>query len=317
MGAALADAGWTAWPAPAKLNLFLRILGQRADGYHELQTGFQLLAWGDSIHLRLRSDGMIRLIGADHGIFDGNDIEFGENWVNYGVQPRGRADYSVGVGEDLALRAAKLLQGESRCVLGCDIAVVKRIPLGGGFGGGSSDAATVLVALDALWNTGLDTERLASLGLRLGSDVPVFVRGHNAWAEGIGERLTPLRLPPRWYLIVDPGVHVPTADLFGARDLTRDAAPATMAGFSSTMLLGNAFEPVLRRREPMVAAALDALEQFGHACVTGSGGGCYVAFQTVEQAEAAHTALSKRWNAWVATGASRSALLDRLAQNLD
>ena len=315
MVAVVADTGWATWPAPAKLNLFLRVLGQRADGYHELQTGFQLLAWGDSIHLRLRSDGMIRLVETDNNVFAGDDVLIGENWVNHGIQPRGGADYSVVEDEDLALRAAKLLQGESRCLLGCDIAVVKRIPLGGGFGGGSSDAATVLVALDALWNTGLGTERLAALGLRLGADVPVFVRGRNAWAEGIGERLTPLQLPPRWYLIVDPGVHVPTAQLFGAHDLTRDAAPATMTGLSSAMLLGNAFERVLRRREPEVAAALDALALFGHACVTGTGGGCYVAFPTMEQAEAAHAALPKRWNAWVATGASRSALLDRLEQN--
>ncbi|HEV2608096.1 MAG TPA: 4-(cytidine 5'-diphospho)-2-C-methyl-D-erythritol kinase, partial [Xanthomonadaceae bacterium] len=208
----------------------------------------------------------------------------------------------------------KMLQTESGCTLGCEIAVEKRIPLGGGFGGGSSDAATVLVALDRLWKTGLGTDRLAALGLTLGADVPVFVHGSNAWAEGIGERLTPIELPPCWYLIVDPGVHVPTAEFFQASDLTRDAAPATMTAFSRGPALGNAFEPVLRRREPKIAAALDTLAHFGTACVTGSGGGCFVAFDTLEQAESALAALPKRWQAWIAAGASRSPLLDRLEQ---
>jgi len=285
-----ADTGWSEWPAPAKLNLFLRITGRRADGYHELQTAFQMLDWGDSVRLRVRPDGAIRRVVAD------------------------APDYGVAEADDLAIRAARMLQLESGCALGCEIAVEKRIPLGGGFGGGSSDAATVLVVLDRLWKTGLGTDRLAALGLSLGADVPVFVHGHNAWAEGIGERLVPIELLSRWYLIVDPGVHVPTAELFNATDLTRDAAPATMTGFASGPALGNAFEPVLRRREPKIAAALDALAQFGTACVTGSGGGCFVAFDTRGQAESALVALPKRWRAWVAAGASRSPLLDRLEQ---
>jgi 4-diphosphocytidyl-2-C-methyl-D-erythritol kinase len=223
-------------------------------------------------------------------------------------------DYGVAESDDLAIRAARMLQSESGCALGCEIAVEKRIPLGGGFGGGSSDAATVLQALDQLWKTGLGTDRLVALGLRLGADVPVFVHGHNAWAEGIGERLTPIELSSRWYLIVDPGIHVPTAELFNASDLTRDAAPATITAFSRGPALGNAFEPVLRRREPKIAAALDALAQFGRACVTGSGGGCFVAFDTRGQAESALAALPKGWRAWVAAGASRSPLLDRLEQ---
>jgi len=290
MAAVQADAGWSEWPAPAKLNLFLRIVGRRADGYHELQTVFQLLAWGDNVRLRLRPDGEIRRVMEDAHA------------------------YGVAESDDLAIRAARLLQSESGCPLGCDIAVEKRIPLGGGFGGGSSDAATVLVALDRLWKTALGTDRLAALGLRLGADVPAFVHGHNAWAEGIGERLTPIELPARWYLIVDPRVHVPTAELFQATDLTRDAVPATMTGFSRGPVLGNAFEPVLRRREPEIAAALDALAQFGTACVTGSGGGCFVAFDTRGEAESALAALPKRWQAWIAAGASRSPLLDRLEQ---
>jgi len=284
------DAGWTEWPAPAKLNLFLRILGRRADGYHELQTAFQLLDWGDSVRLRLRADGAIRRIAAD------------------------AHDYGVVEADDLAIRAARLLQSESGCALGCEIAIEKHIPLGGGFGGGSSDAATVLVVLDRLWRTGFGTDRLAELALRLGADVPVFVHGHNAWAEGVGERLTPIELQPRLYLIVDPGVHVPTAELFQESDLTRDAAPATMTGFTRGAAPGNVFEPVLRRREPEIAAALAALAQFGTASVTGSGGGCFVAFETRAQAESALAALPNRWRAWIAAGASRSPLLDRLEQ---
>ncbi len=292
MAALPADAGWSEWPAPAKLNLFLRIVGRRADGYHNLQTAFQLLDWGDSVRLRIRSDGAIRRVASDENV----------------------RDYGVAEADDLAVRAAALLQSESGCALGCELAIIKRIPLGGGFGGGSSDAATVLVALDALWKTGLGSERLAALGLKLGADVPVFVHGQNGWAEGVGERLTSLALPPRWYLIVDPGVHVPTAELFQTSDLTRDAAPVTMHRFASASALGNVFEPVLRRREPKIAAALDALARFGSACVTGSGSGCFVAFDSAEHAEIARAALPKHWKTWIAAGASRSPLLDRLEQ---
>lgn len=284
--------GWSQWPAPAKLNLFLRIIGRRADGYHLLQTAFQLLNWGDTVWLRLRSDGLIRRVAVDA-------------WA---------AEYAVAEADDLAVRAAALLQAESGCTQGCEVAIDKRIPLGGGFGGGSSDAATMLVALNRLWGAGFGNQRLAALGLTLGADVPVFVHGQNAWAEGVGEQLTTLVCPPRWYLIVDPGVHVPTAELFRAPDLTRDAAPATIRGFASDRALGNAFEPVLRRREPAIAAALDALARFGTACVTGSGAGCFVAFDAPEPAEAALAALPKCWKAWIAASASRSPLLDRLEQ---
>ena len=307
MVVATTENDWSEWPAPAKLNLFLRIVGRRADGYHELQTAFQLLDWGDGVRLRVRSDGAIRRVGVKIGN--------GERVTGNGrTQPGVVRDYGVAEADDMTVRAARLLQSESGCALGCDIAVEKRIPLGGGFGGGSSDAATVLVALNALWKVGFGNDRLAALGLRLGADVPVFVHGHNAWAEGIGERLTPMTLPPHWYLIVDPGVHVATAELFQASDLTRNAVPATMHAFASGPALGNAFVPVLRRREPKIAAALDALAQFGMACMTGSGGGCFVAFDTRGQAESALAALPDRWQAWIAAGASRSPLLDRLDQ---
>jgi 4-diphosphocytidyl-2-C-methyl-D-erythritol kinase len=273
---------WSVWPAPAKLNLFLRITGRRDDGYHLLQTVYRLLDWGDSIRLRVRDDGQVR---------------------RHGVSVPGVAE-----ADDLTVRAAELLQSEVKTRLGVDIVVEKRIPSGGGFGGGSSDAATVLVALDALWGTALGVERLAGLALRLGADVPVFVRGDNAWAEGIGERLTPVALPPAWYVLADPGVHAATAALFSAPELTRDAAPATIADFVSGVPLGNAFEPVLRVREPAVEAVFAALSQIGSPRLTGSGSGCFVEFASREDAEAALVALPQGLRAWLATGASRSPL---------
>ena len=286
MTAPEAASGWTDWPAPAKLNLFLRITGRRPDGYHELQTVFRLLEWGDTVRLRVRDDGRI---------------------VRHGPSAPGVAE-----ADDLAVRAAVFLQNEAKVGKGADIIVEKRIPAGGGFGGGSSDAATVLVALDALWGTALGTGRLAALGLRLGADVPVFVRGHNAWAEGVGERLEPIGLPDAWYLLADPGIHVPTAALFQAPDLTRNAAPAKISDFVSGTRLGNAFEPVLRAREPAVEAVFAALAQVGRPRLTGSGSGCFVEFATRESAEAALAALPSGVRAWVVAGAARSPLLDAL-----
>lgn len=241
--------GWSSWPAPAKLNLFLRIVGQRADGYHLLQTVFRLLDWGDEIRLRVREDGaIVRAAGSD------------------AIKPE----------EDLAVRAASALQAATGTKLGADIAVDKRIPVGAGLGGGSSDAATVLVALNALWETGLSRAQLAAIGVKLGADVPVFVNRRSAWAEGVGEKLTPLELPPRWYVILDPRVHVPTAELFQAPELTRNAAPATIAGFTSGAIRDNGFEPVARARYRQVAAAMDWLGGFGLARLSGSGGAVFL-----------------------------------------
>jgi len=274
------------FPAPAKLNLFLHITGRRADGYHELQSVFRLLDWGDRVRLQVREDGQVRR--------DGPSV------------------LGVAEADDLAVRAAMLLKKHANVGQGVDITVEKRIPAGGGFGGGSSDAATVLVALNRLWRVGLDEDALAGLGLQLGADVPVFVRGRNAWAEGVGERLTPLALPPAWYVIADPGVHVPTAALFASPDLTRDAPVAKIADFASGSLLGNAFEPVLRRREPAVEAVLIALDRIGRARLTGSGSGCFVEFATRAAAEQGLARLPKELRAWVAAGVERSPLLDVL-----
>jgi len=213
------------------------------------------------------------------------------------------------------IRAAILLQKECNCMQGADIGIEKRIPMGGGFGGGSSDAASVLVALDRLWGLGLGEARLAALGQALGADVPVFVRGRNAWAEGVGERLLPVALPPAWYVLASPGVHAATAALFQVPDLTRDAPPVTIAGFLSGAVLGNAFEPVLRRREPAVEAVFKALARIGTPRLTGSGSGCFVEFADRDSAEAALAALPLGMNAWLARGAERSPLLDAVEQH--
>lgn len=280
------ESGWSSWPAPAKLNLFLQITGRRPDGYHELQTVFRLLDWGDTVHLRTRDDPRICRIG--------------------GSVP------GVAEVDDLLVRAAKLLQSESNSTQGVDISVEKRIPAGGGFGGGSSDAATVLMALNRLWGLDFDLDRLAALGLRLGADVPVFVRGENAWAEGVGEKLIPIDLPPAWYLLVDPGLHVPTGELFQAHDLTRNAAPAKIDDFAFGHLLGNAFEPVLRRREPAIEAVFAALSRSGTPRLTGTGSGCFVEFADRASAEAALAGLPDGLRGWIAAGVARSPLLDVL-----
>ncbi|BDU15728.1 4-(cytidine 5'-diphospho)-2-C-methyl-D-erythritol kinase [Lysobacter auxotrophicus] len=287
MNDAVPEAAWTVWPAPAKLNLFLRITGRRPDGYHLLQTVFRILEWGDTVRLRVRDDGQVRR--------------------------RGASVAGVEEADDLTVRAANLLRSVANCPQGADIAIDKRIPAGGGFGGGSSDAATVLVGLDAMWGTGLGLDRLAELSLQLGADVPVFVRGENAWAEGVGERLSPVPLPPAWYVLADPGVHAPTATLFKSPELTRDAPAATMSDFVSGVPLGNAFEPVLRARESAVEAVFAALSRIGSPRLTGSGSGCFVEFATREAAEAALAALPTGLRAWVAEGAQASPLHRALA----
>ena len=284
-----ASESWTAWPAPAKLNLFLRINGRRADGYHTLQTVFRLLDWGDTVFLRPRNDGVIARVG------------------------EGAA--GVVEADDLLIHAAKLLQSATNCGQGVDIGIEKHIPLGGGFGGGSSDAATVLVVLNRLWSLGLAEDQLATLGLQLGADVPVFVRGRNAWAEGVGEELAAIDLSPAWYVLASPGVHADTAELFRSPDLTRDAAPAKMADFLSGSGLGNAFEPVLRRRESAVEAMFTALSSIGRPRLTGSGSGCFVEFADEQSARQALAALPPGVDAWVARGADRSPLLDAVAED--
>jgi 4-diphosphocytidyl-2-C-methyl-D-erythritol kinase len=270
------------WPAPAKLNLFLHITGRRPNGYHELQTIFQLLDYGDRLCFEVRDDGEIRRQSA---------IE--------GVEPE----------RDLTVRAARLLQQHCRCRHGVNIRMEKRIPMGGGLGGGSSDAATVLVALNQLWQTGLAVNELAQLGLTLGADVPVFVRGESAWAEGIGEILTPVQLPPRWFFVLCPNVSVPTADLFASSQLTRDARPIKirdyLAGAGS-----NVFEPLVRSRYPAVDEAMNWLtQQCGlPARMTGTGSSIFVALNDEQQAQALMGQVPTPWQAFYARGINQSPL---------
>ncbi len=279
------SAAWSAWPAPAKLNLFLNISGRRDDGMHLLQTVYQLLDWGDTVHLRVRDDGGIRRVDPLPGLAPA---------------------------ADLTVRAAELLAAAAGCRLGADLAVDKRVPLGGGLGGGSSDAATTLVALNALWNTGLGTDDLALLGAQLGADVPVFVRGRSAWAEGIGDLLTPLDLPPRWFVVIAPGVGVPTAELFQAEDLTRNAPRLTIPLFVSGAATANAFEPVARRGFPPVARALDWLNTHGAARLSGSGGCVFLAVDSNEAAAAIAAECPQGMRAIVTRGVCESPLHQRL-----
>jgi len=285
--AAPARGDWSAWPAPAKLNLFLRITGRRADGYHELQTVFRLLDWGDEVRLRVRDDGEIRRL---HGA-------------------RGVAEQ-----DDLAVRAARLIRQHAGGAAGADIDVGKRIPMGGGLGGGSSDAATVLVALNHLWGLDLDEDTLAGLGRRLGADVPVFVRGRSAWADGVGDRFSPMRLPPRHYVVVDPREPVPTAALFQAPELTRNAPRATISSFVSGETAENVFLPVVRARYPRVAEALDWLGGFGDARLSGSGGCVFLELRSLTRAHAVADRCPAAFRAHVASGMDVSPLHEALAR---
>ena len=268
------------WPAPAKLNLLLHITGRRADGYHELQTLFQFLTFGDWLYFDLRSDGEVRLAG----------------------EPAG-----VPASADLCVRAAVLLQEATGCSAGVTVYNDKRLPLGGGLGGGSSDAATTLAVLNRLWELGLSRDELATLGLGLGADVPVFVQGQAAWAEGVGEILTPVTLPEPWYLVVNPRVSVSTAAVFSDSCLTRDTPrtkiPDLLAGARK-----NDCEAVVMRRYPQVAAALDWLNSYAPARMTGTGGCIFAAFASEADAKVAAGQVPDNWDGFVARGVNLSPL---------
>ncbi|GIX34061.1 MAG: 4-diphosphocytidyl-2-C-methyl-D-erythritol kinase [Lysobacterales bacterium] len=274
------------WPAPAKINLFLAITGRREDGYHDLQTVFQLIGLCDRLRFHSIPGDRVERVGGLPGL---------------------------PVEDDLAVRAAWLLKRRFGLREGVRIHVEKRIPAGGGLGGGSSDAATVLLALNRLWRLGLSESELAELGLELGSDVPFFVRGRNAWAEGRGEILHPLRLPRRWYLIVDPGQRVSTREAYAASELTRNAPRRTIASFLRGEAVGNAFEAVVRARYPEVAAALEWLRDFGVPGLSGSGGCVFLPLRTRRDALAVARRCPPPWVAYVAPSLSRSPLLWRLS----
>ena len=268
------------FPAPAKLNLMLRVVGRRADGYHLLQTVFRFIDYGDTLTFRVRGDGVIARTNTVAG-FDAAD--------------------------DLALRAAWALRRVAGDALGVDIALEKRVPLGAGLGGGSSDAATTLLALNRLWGLDLPKPRLLDIALELGADVPVFVFGDNAFAEGIGEQLRLIVLPPAWYVVLTPPVAVATARIFAHPELKRDSKKIRIQSFSAE-LAGNDLEPLVCREYPEVGRHLDWLRQFGRAMMTGSGGGVFASFDSETTARAVLAKLPGSMKGFVARGLERHPL---------
>ena len=264
----------TQWPAPAKLNLFLHVTGRRADGYHELQTLFQLVDLCDTIRLEPLPDGRIE-------------------------RPLGPA--GVPAEEDLTVRAARALKAAVSSWAGVSIRVTKRIPEGAGLGGGSSDAATVLLALNQLWGCGLGGAELARLGATLGADVPVFIEGNTAWGEGVGERLTPVAVPPRWYVIVHPGVRISTREVFQIPELTRNSPRITLRAFFESGGR-NDCEPVVCRRWPEVGRALDWLGASGTARLSGTGACVFAGFAGEAEARAVAARVPAPWVGYVARG---------------
>jgi 4-diphosphocytidyl-2-C-methyl-D-erythritol kinase len=278
-------------PAPAKLNLFLHVNGRRADGYHLLQSVFQLLDHGDTLDFDVRDDGQVR-----------------------------RTTELPGVPEeqDLIVRALRLLQAEferrhGRAAPGIDVAITKRLPMGGGLGGGSSDAATALIAANHLWQAGLDRDELMALGLPLGADIPFFIFGENAFAEGVGERLLPVATLDCWYVVIEPGVAVPTASIFCAEDLTRDTKPVRIADFSRHLMIEsdhkgfgkNDLQAVATRLFPPVAEAVEWLGRYGDARMTGSGACVFCAFSSEPEADAVLAEMPPKWKAWKARSLQR------------
>ncbi len=273
------------WPAPAKLNLFLQVVGRRDDGYHDLQTAYQLVELMDLLSFDTRDDGEIRRVAGP---------------------------VAISSESDLVVRAARRLRAAAGIHRGVDIGLEKRIPVQGGLGGGSSDAATTLVALNEIWQLGWDIARLAALGREIGADVPLFIHGKSAWAEGAGDLLTPVELPRRHFAIVFPGLGVSTAEIFQAPELTRNSPKTTIRGF---LQAGgrNDCAPVTTRRYPEVARALAWLGRRGDARLTGTGSCVFAGFADRAQAEAALLDLPVGWSGFAARGLDRSPLLERLA----
>ena len=270
--------------SPAKLNLALHITGRRADGYHTLQTVFQLIDLCDEMRFCVTQSSELTLEDSIAGVPDA---------------------------DNLIMRAATALSGRRTVAGGIRIGLRKRIPLGAGLGGGSSNAATTLLALNRLWQCGLSLDELTAMGARLGADVPVFVRGHSAVGEGIGEILSPLDLPPNWYLIVHPGCAVNTAAIFKDPELTRDTPPMTIAG----LLAGparNDCEPVARKRFPEIDQALAWLSRLREAHMSGTGSGVFAAFASAAEAEYVGSLVPARWQWFIARGINRSPVHEAL-----
>ena len=277
-------------PAPAKLNLFLHVVGRRPDGYHLLQTAFQLIDHGDLLHFALRDDNhIVRTTELD----------------------------GVPAESDLIVRAARLLQAAATAkfpskAFGADIAIDKQLPMGGGLGGGSSDAATTLMALDHLWQTGLTRQELMDLGLQLGADVPFFIFGRNAFAEGIGERMQALDTPPTWFVVIEPGVSVPTARIFSSPELTRDSKPVKITDFSRAIdgYGKNDLQVVACKLFPPIAEAIEWLGRYGDARMTGSGACVFCGFAQEGKADEALESVPAHWKAWKAKALARHPLAD-------
>ncbi len=286
----------TWWAAPAKLNLFLHINSQRIDGYHEIQTVFQLLRLADRLAFEPHPEpGVVeREVAAADGTEPAHELA------------------ALPSDQDLTVRAARALQAAAGVRQGVRIRIRKVLPLGGGLGGGSSNAATTLRVLNHLWGANLSVDALAALGRTLGADVPVFVRGESAFGEGVGERLTPLALPPRWFLVLHPGVAVSTREVFQASELTRNSPLITIRAlaFSETR---NDCESVVRARHPQIADALDWLSRHAAARLTGTGACVFAPFETAAAAERVAARVPKAWRALVSQGVARSELLTQLA----
>lgn len=273
-------------PSPAKLNLFLHITGRRADGYHSLQTIFQLLDYGDSLTFTLNQSGDISLSPAMD---------------------------TVAAEDNLIVRAARLLQSAAGCTQGCDIVIDKQIPMGAGLGGGSSNAATALVGLNQLWQSGLSSDELADLGTQLGADVPVFVRGNTAFAEGIGELLTAVELPEQWYLVITPDVQVSTAEIFSNPQLTRDTSPIKIRALSEVQYR-NDCQAVVEKLYPAVNQALEWMADYRNPLMTGTGASVFCSFDNQTEAQQALDLVPEQWSAFIARGDSRSSLHRQLGK---
>ena len=274
----------TVWPAPAKLNLFLHVTGRRSDGYHELQTLFQILDWGDEVRIE---------------VLDKPQIS------------RPRASYPVAELDDLVVRAALLLQAETSCCRGARIEVIKRIPAGSGLGGGSSNAATVLLVLNKLWGCNLKEEELASIGLRLGADLPVFIRGHTALGTGVGETLRPVRLGERHYLLIIPDFTIATREVFADPDLPRNSRTLSLEqALSGTG--GNDCESVVMNRYPAFADMLHDLRKLGDARMTGTGSAIFIPMSDKKSAKSAAEKIKCRYNVRAVCGVDQSPLHELL-----
>lgn len=271
-------------PSPAKLNLFLHITGRREDGYHNLQTVFQLLDYGDSLTFTPNNSGKITISPNLNGVI---------------------------AKDNLIVRAAKLLQQKTNGTQGCDIQIDKKIPMGAGLGGGSSNAATVLVGLNTLWQCGLELETLADMGRELGADVPVFVHGNSAFAEGIGEQLTPQEIPEQWYLVVTPNVHVSTAEIFSNPQLTRNSSPIKIRALSGEQYR-NDCQAVVEKLYPAVKQALEWIKDYNSPLMTGTGASVFCSFDNQTEAVKALDLVPKQWNGFVAGGVNRSSLHQQL-----